>query len=150
MSKPRYNWWPFALNMIRDYPARNEEYKDLHQQRITANLSGMPGAGSVSRTVENVAARQLPRQEQREYDAVAKAIKLAQQRENGSLQIEVVKLTLWKNSHSIDGAAMKLHLSPRTAKRYRWDFIMLVGYTYGFLTNEEYESLKRRELGSTD
>ena len=25
MSKPRYNWWPFVLNMIRDYPERAKE-----------------------------------------------------------------------------------------------------------------------------
>lgn len=148
MSKPRYNWWPFVLNMIRDYPARKAEYNDLHEQKITANLSGMPRHGAASRTVENVAVRLLPAQEQREFDAVDKAVELTRNDENGDIRLEVVKLTMWKSSHTIDGAALKLNLSARTARRYRWLFIMLVGYTYGFLTLEEYELLKRVELGA--
>lgn len=147
MSKPRYNWWPFALNMIKDYPTRNAEYNELHKQKITASMTGLSSQRSASRTTENIAIRLLPRHDQLEYDAVRKAIALTQMDESGDLQLEVVKLTLWKNSHSIDGAAIKLHISPRTAKRYRWKFILCVGYTYGLLTPEEYEFLKRKEQG---
>ena len=147
MGKPRYNWWPFALNMIKDYPARNAEYNELHKQKITASMTGLPSTRSTSRPIENIASRQLPRQEQLEYDAVKKAIALTQMDESGELQLDVVKLTLWKNSHSIDGAALKLNISPRTANRYRWKFILSVGYTYGLLTPEEYEFLKRKDQG---
>ena len=39
MSKPRYNWWGFALAMIRDYPHRQKELKEMHEQKATANLN---------------------------------------------------------------------------------------------------------------
>lgn len=147
MSKPRYNWWPFALNMIKDYPARNAEYNELHKQKITASMTGLHSQKSASRSTENIATRSLPRQDQLEYDAVKKAIALTQMDESGELQLDVVKLTLWKNSHSIDGAALKLNISPRTAKRYRWKFILCVGYAYGLLTPDEYEIQKRKDQG---
>lgn len=140
MSKPRYNWWPFALNMIRDYPARKAEYNDLHDQKITADLSGMPGGGSASRTVENIAVRLLPQQEQREFDAVRKAVEHTKVLPDGSLRIKVIRLSLMGNAYSIPGAALMANISERTARRYRWQFVMLVGHTYGFLTKEEYDA----------
>ena len=65
MSTPRYNWWPFVLNMIKDYPKRKMDYDDLHDQTVTASITGMTGGGSASRKTENTALRQLPAQEQR-------------------------------------------------------------------------------------
>lgn len=148
MSKPRYNWWPFALNMIKDYPVRKREYNDLHEQKVTANLSGMPGGGGASRTVEDIAARKLPHQEQLEFDAVRKAVEYTKAMPDGRLRIRVIGLTLWRQSHTIPGAALELHISDRMARRYRWQFVMLVGYTYGFLTEEEYvQEVKKDAVG---
>ena len=87
MSKPRYNWWPFVLNIIRDYPAKRAALKELHEQRITVNISGMPMGGGASRTIENVALRQLPRQEQKEYDAVHEAIRQTKILPDGKLRL---------------------------------------------------------------
>ena len=42
MSKPRYRWWGYIRNVIRAYPELKKEYDALHQQSVTANLSGMP------------------------------------------------------------------------------------------------------------
>lgn len=145
MSKPRYNWWPFALNMIRDYPARKAEYNDLHEQKITADLSGMPGGGSASRTVENIAARLLPRQDQREFDAVRKAVEYTKALPDGSLRMKVIRMTLLRRSYSIPGAASVANVSERTAKRYRWQFVLLVGHTYGFLSKEEYDEAIKKD-----
>ncbi len=137
MSKPRYNWWPFVLNMIRDYPARARDYKALHEQKITANITGMPGSGEASRTAEGVALRQLPAQEQKEYDAVHNALTHLHRLPDAKLRQDVVRMTFWRG-YSIAGAANALHVSDRTARRYRWQFVMLVGLKYGFLTQEEY------------
>ena len=60
MSKPRYRWWGFVRNMIRDYPALKEAWNDLHSQSMTPDYSGMPKGGSSGRTVESIALRQLP------------------------------------------------------------------------------------------
>lgn len=147
MSKPRYNWWPFALNMIKDYPARKRDFDDLHEQKVTASLTGMPGGGGTGRTLENIAARLLPHQEQREYDAVRKAVEYTKAMDDGMIRIKVISLSLWKNSHTLPGTADQLHISERTARRYRWQFILLVGHTYDFLTQEEYRAALKKETG---
>lgn len=144
MSKPRFNWWPFALNMIRDYPIRREDYRALHEQSTAVDMSGMPRGGSSSRTVENIAVRQLPPQEQREYDAVRKAIEYTRTLPDADIRIRIISMTLWKNTHSIPGAAMVTNISERTAQRYRWQFTLLVGHKYGFLTKEEYQEMISR------
>ena len=147
MSKPRYNWWPFALNMIRDYPAREAQYRELHRQNITANTSGMPGGGGASRTTETIALRQLPPQEQREYDAVHKAVDRIRRRKDGKLRYSVVKMTLWQG-YNIAGAALVASVSEHTARRYRWQFVLLVGHIYGFLTEQEYMSALKKDTGT--
>ena len=147
MSKPRYNWWPFMLNVIRDYPARHSAYKELHKQNVTANLSGMPaGGGGASRTTEGIALRQLTPQEQREYDAVHTAIRRTRGLPDAKDRMQVIKLTMW-GGYSIPGAAMKAHVAERSARRYRWQFVLLVGHLYGLLTAEEYREAFKKDVG---
>ena len=147
MSKPRYNWWPFALNMIRDYPAREAQYRELHRQDITAELSGMPGGGNLaSRTTEGIALRQLPPQEQREYDAVSNALRRVKRMKDASIRLEVIRLTMWRG-YNISWAAMQTHVSESTARRYRWQFILIVGCKYGFLTEEECAAALKKDVG---
>lgn len=144
MSKPRYNWWGFALAMIRDYPTRQKDLNDLREQKVTANLNGMPGGHTASRTTEGIAIKQLPHQEQREFDAVDKAIKRVKGMTESKLRMEVIKITLLKG-YSIPTAAMWLNTAERTARRYRWQFILLVGHMYGFLTEEEYIAALKKD-----
>lgn len=147
MSKPRYNWWSFALAIIRDYPLRYKQLKELRQQNMVAETTGMPKGGSAGRSAENVAMRQLPPQEQREFDAVHKALQRTEAMKAGKVRQQIVKLTLWQG-YNIDTAAMIVHEAPATTRRYRWQFIMLVGHMYGFLTAEEYAAaLKRDAVG---
>ena len=127
MSKPRFNWWSFALNMIRDYPARRAEYRARYERGD---------------------ARPLPMQEQKEFIAVHKAIESTKAMEDGRLRIRLVDITLWKKTNTIAGAAMLLNISEETAKRYRWQFVLLVGHTYGFLSDEEYQELAARRKES--
>ena len=145
VSKPRYNWWPFALAIIRDYPARREALKELREQKVTTDLSGMPREGSASRTTEGLAVRQLPAQEQREYDAVHNAIKRTRILPDAKLRMDVVKLTLLKG-YNIPGAAQIAHTPERTARRYRWQFVLLVGHMYGFLDEEAYRAAVKKDL----
>lgn len=144
MSKPRYNWWGFAMAMIRDYPDRDRALKDLRKQKITADTSGAPGGGSDFRITEGVALRCLPKQEQWEYDAVSMAMKRTKQLDEGKLRLDVVKLTMWRGM-KIDTAAYCLHIAERTARRYRWQFIMLVGLCCGYLGEEEYTAAVGRD-----
>lgn len=147
MSKPRYNWWPFVINMIRDYPQRREELKRLREQKITASLSGMPRSDGESRAVECLATRCLAYQDQKEHDAVMLAIRRTRTLPDGKLRLGVVRLTIWRN-FNISGAAMQLNTAERTARRYRWQFVMLVGRMYGFLTEEEYKAAVKKDAPS--
>lgn len=147
MSKPRYNWWSFALNMIRDYPERSKAIKELRQQQITASNSGMPSSGGASRGTEGVALRQLPdKQAQREYDVVHNSLQRTGRLKEAKLRLDVVKLTMWKG-YTIPGAAIVLHMSEDTVRRYRWQFVMLVGCMYGFLTEEQYKEALKKDMG---
>ena len=147
MSKPRYNWWPFVLNMIRDYPVREAQYRELHRQKLTAEVTGMPGGGNLaSRTTEGIAMRQLPPQEQREYDAVSKALSRVKRTKDAKLRMDVIRMTLWKG-YSIPGAAMAVAVADSTARRYRWQFILLVGCMYGFLSEQVFIAALKKDVG---
>ncbi len=145
MSKPRYNWWPFALNMIRDYPRRLRDHNELKRQQITPSPDGASAGGSdISRVVERLAMRQLPPQEQREFDAVTGALERTKTMTEGKVRCEVVKMTMWRG-YDINGAARICNVSWYTARRYRWQFILLVGMLYGFLDEAEFKEAVRRD-----
>ena len=59
MSKPRYDWWTYVKGMIRRYPALHAQYTALHETTITAQLTGMPGGGSLSNPTATAALREL-------------------------------------------------------------------------------------------
>ena len=95
MSRPRYDWWSYVKGMIRRYPTLKEQYADLHSQSMTANYSGMPRSGGVSRGTETVAVRELPGTKQREYEAVRRAIEQTERYPTGADRIKVIKLVFW-------------------------------------------------------
>lgn len=131
MSKPRYGWWSYAKHMVRSYPALKREYDELRRQRITANVTGLPGTAGYSRSTESTALKQLPPARQKEYDAVAKAIEQTRRMHAGRERLAVIDMVLWRGTHNIDGAAMHLYISESTARRYHTEFIRLVGFCYG-------------------
>ena len=137
MSKPRYIWWSYAKAMVRQYPNLKREYEDLHRQKVTASMTGMPGGGSAYRTTETVATRQLSPVKQKEFDAVEKAITKTKRQNNGKERLTVIELVLWKEATTIEGAAQKLYCSKETAWRYHRDFIRLVGCCYGLVDPEQ-------------
>lgn len=134
MSKPRERWWGFARRMIRDYPALKREWNDLHTQSMVANMSGMPGGGSAGRTVESIALRQLPEQDdQKDFDAVSRAIEETELLVDGQRHIDLISLVYWsRRSIRLKDAAVKLNISEQTAKYWHRDFVRLVGKHRGF------------------
>lgn len=133
MSRPRYDWWPYAKGMIRRYPDLAREYADLHTQTITQGYTGMPGGGGDGRSLEGVAIRELPGTRQREYEAVRRAIAVTALYPNGQSRLKVIRLVLWDRSRTLEGAALAVPCSIATAKRWHGDFIRLVGKMYGLL-----------------
>ncbi len=135
MSKPRYRWWGFARKMVRDYPLLQEAWQDIHTQKITADISGMPRGGGSGRSLENIALRQLPEDDQKVYDAVSMAIRITKLRPDGEDRMKLITAMYWMpRSVPAKSIAPSLHISDVTAKRWHGDFVRLVGSCYGFKT----------------
>ena len=133
MSTPRFRWWGFARNMIRDYPYLKEQMQELHEQSITAGGSGTRGGGGVSRKTEQVALRTLPGDDQKAYDAVHDALEVTKLQPDGEDIRKLIAQMYWiTNPVTIADAAYKLHISEATAKRKHGAFVRLVGKCYGF------------------
>ena len=133
MSKPRYDWWPYVKGMVRRYPALRAEYADLHSQSVTANYSGMPRSGDVSRGTEDIAVRELPTNSQREYEAVRRAIEQTKRYQNGLQRLAIIRMVLWDRQYTLDGAALQIPCSWRTAAQWHGEFIRLVASNYGLM-----------------
>ena len=142
MSKRRtgYDWWQYAIRIAEKWPFLQEMYTDLHKQSITPNLSGMPCGGSVSRAVEDIAMRTLPGNLQKEYEAAEFSLSELMSKPEGAKRREVVKLRYWDGTMTIDGAAMNVGYSERTARRICWRYVLGIGRGMGFLTDEEYRA----------
>jgi hypothetical protein len=133
MSNPRYDWWPYVKGMIRRYPALKERYDVLKQMTITAQLTGMPGSNNISKPTEDAALRLLPPINQKEFDAVHRAIETTKRYKNGDDRMKVIKLVLWDKSHTLAGAAIKIHCSEPTVWRWHSEFIRLTASYFGLL-----------------
>ena len=126
MSRPRYRWWGYVKAVIRAYPELKARYNALHSPSVTAGYGNpAPGAGPGDPT-GRTALRELPRQEQRELEAVQKAIEKTAALPAGRERLLVIDLVLLKKSHTLDGAAMQVPCSWRTAAQYHGEFIHLV------------------------
>lgn len=133
MSKPRYRWWGFARKMIRDYPKLSQDLKDLKEQSIVANISGMPRRSGNGRTVEMLALRQLEEDDQKVYDAVSGAIASTKLLPDGEARIKLITMMYWvERPMAAKAAAPLLHIGEAMAKRWHGDFVRQVGRCYGF------------------
>lgn len=148
MGKTRYKWWGYIKAVIRAYPGLKKEYDAIHEQSITANMSGMPGSGAVSRGTESIALRELPKPKQAEYDAVRRAIAVTQQMKTGSDRLRIMDMVFWKNSHTLQGAAMAVSVSYDMAIDYHSDFIMMVAYFQDLLPYDEMKKHQKFALKS--
>lgn len=133
MSSPRYDWWGYVKGMIRRYPALKEKYCDLHTQSITQAYAESAGHSGPTRTAEDIALRELPKTEQREYEAVARAIAMTERYSNGRDRLELIRLVLWDRSHTLEGAALYIPCGIATAKRWHGEFIRLVASCFGLM-----------------
>ena len=127
MSSPRYGWWSYAKAMIRSYPQLHREYEQLHSQKVTASISGMPGGGGASRTTEDVALRQLPPAQQKDCEAVSLALAEMKKRSYGKEFMKMVQMRYWqKPTPTLEMIGERLHYSESTMRRWNKDFIRLV------------------------
>ena len=129
MSKPRYDWWVYVKGVVRRYPVLLAKHRDLQTPALTVNYSEHVGSGDAQRTTETVATRELPAIQQIEFDSVTKAIEATKYMRSGAHKLKLINQVYWQQSHTMDGAAMLVHVSTATAWRWSSDFIHLVaGY----------------------
>lgn len=126
MSKPRYKWWGYIRRVLRAYPYLRKELDELQKPMQSKGEQVCRGSG-VGRPVEMMAAVTLPdRQEQRELQAVEKALD-----EVDEISRRLVEMVFFKQSHTLQGAAMCLHISYRTARRRQSYIIVAVAEALG-------------------
>ncbi len=131
MSKPRYDWWSYMKAVIRRYPERVKQYQELHTPSLSAPLAGAPG--SKHRTADptaQTAVKELPPWQQRELEAVQKAVEQTLRTPNGRHKLRLVSLVFWERRYSLQGAALALHCSYETAKRWQRQFIYAVAMNF--------------------
>lgn len=142
MSSPRYDWWSYVKSMIRRYPDLKQQYEALHEIRITAQITGMPRGNNVSNPTANAALRELSPVNQKEFEAVHKAVETTRGYKDGVDRLKVIELVFWERSHTLAGAAMRVSCSYDTAKNWHREFIRLTAFLFGLLPEQEYAELK--------
>lgn len=70
---------------------------------------------------------------QREKEAVRAAIEATMGLEDGAERMQVIDMVFWRRTHTLEGAAMRVHVSDRTARRWHSEFILLVGKLRGMV-----------------
>lgn len=83
--------------------------------------------------VADAALRELPEINRREMEAVRQAIAETLTLDTGQERLQVIRCVFWDKTHTLEGAAMKLHISYVTARRWHGEFIKKVAYFFGFL-----------------
>lgn len=144
LSKTRYLWWDYVRKVIRNYPRRCAEYNALHEVAVTKHVTSAKGedgklldcyatsSGGNGRTVENISLRELPQQDQKEYDAVRLAFAFTQSIPDGEIRVRFFQLYYYSGL-TLSSAAYRVHISPKTAERWNGSFVRLVAKNLGLL-----------------
>ena len=132
MNRPNDNWRPWVLNVMRDYYFFKRIEKEAHSQKITAQYNKGRGGSGVGRNTESAALRTgLTRQQEKELEAVERAVRATRRGPDGKLRVKVVEMVYFRGTHTIDGAAQNVHVSYQTAWRWTDNFIRMVGKNLG-------------------
>lgn len=142
MSKPRDRWWGYVRAVIRAYPELRARAKELQRTPITPRYGTSGGSSGPSDPTATAALRQLPKQEQREYEAVDAAVRETGKLSDGEARLTIIELVFWKQTHTLEGAAKKVHMSYMSARRRQMAFIRLVAQNLGFIEKVNQESQK--------
>lgn len=113
MSKPANSWYGIVIKTIRRYPELKKRKAQMHNSNIIANYSAMPKSNTSSRTTENIAIRELKPADERELQAVEKAIGVMYSLNEGKEIMKIVELVDFKHTHLLRGAAFVYELDSR-------------------------------------
>lgn len=68
---------------------------------------------------------------QRERDAVNRAIEETGGLPDGEMRLKLIDAVFWAQTHTLVGAALKLNICDRVARKWHGQFIHKVGISYG-------------------
>mgnify|MGYP007066598136 CR=1 FL=1 len=128
MGKAKEPYWSYVKAIIKEYPALKKQLAKPLEQRVTAYL-GAGGRGSrIANPTQDCVIHNLPPKQQRKYDAVTEAIEKTKRLhpENAKERLQVIDLVYWKQSHTIEGAALRVPCHRNVAGHWQGDFIKLV------------------------
>lgn len=132
MSSPRYDWWSYVKAVIRKYPKLQADLRELQSTSVVAGYTAMPRSGGVSDPVASAAMKMLPRDEQREYEAVTRAIERTRLKPNGAIILKMMRLYYWDQTHTLDGAGYAVGYQSRQTRALHGDFVRMVAKNLGF------------------
>lgn len=69
----------------------------------------------------------------RENEAVRAAVEQTERYPNGQERLAVIEMVFWKKTHTLEGAALMVPCSIRTAQEWHRQFIRLVARNFGLL-----------------
>lgn len=119
-------WKRVARDAAYAYPRLHRQLEDLKNPSLTAKLTGMPRGGGTSRTVEDLALRQLPKGDQDAHDAVEKALRVMGKMRTGAKRRKLVEMVYFRRTHTLYGAGVALGISEETAGAWSRDFMVSV------------------------
>lgn len=123
----RERWRARARNAVRRYPVLQQMETELRTGSITPTYNGMPHSTQATRKTEILALRELSPNDRRDLEAVRKALqRLKRYKKNYDLRLQIIDIVYWKQTHTIEGAALLIHVSQDTARLWDRDFINMV------------------------
>lgn len=63
MSKPRYDWWGYILNLIKHYPEGKKKLDEMHRTPVTPKYAAIGGGSGPGNPVACAAVKELDEQQ---------------------------------------------------------------------------------------
>lgn len=96
-KKQHYSWWPYIREIVREYPERQKEE--------SANFSPV---------------------KENEWTAVGAALCDTERMVDGQSRLKLIRILHWDRTHTLDGAALAIPCSRRTAAYWQREFFEMV------------------------
>lgn len=126
-NKPKDSWRRRTRSAAFDYPALKAAERELREVRITSSLDAYRRSSGGGRITEAAALRQLPEPQQRRLQAVENALRAMASLSGAEDRQKLIQLIYFTGrQYTIDGAAMHIPVSSRTAQMWNSDFLLLV------------------------
>ena len=124
--KPKDTWRRRTRSAAFDYPSLKAAERELREVRITPTFGNEDAHGSF-RSTEDAAIAELPPAQQRRLEAVENALRAMSSLNGAEDRQELIQLIYFTGRrYTIDGAAMQIPVSSKTAQSWSNEFLLLV------------------------